>query len=164
MGSGDVYKRQMLSGAEFTLYREAFAGETGVTLDGQDGSYVMVGEKLKTDKNGQLIMDNLIPGDYCLVETKAPDHYRKLTAPVPFTLSRKTDGTGQIEGSDLTITVDEETLPALRVPNIPWDHELPQTGGIGSVSYTAGGLLLTAAAILLLYKKKKRRREDFASS
>lgn len=155
---------KMLSGAEFTLYREAFAGETGVTLDGQDGSYVMVGEKLTTDKNGQLIMDNLIPGDYCLVETKAPDHYRKLTAPVPFTLSRKTDGTGQIEGSDLTITVDEETLPALWVPNIPWDHELPQTGGIGSVSYTAGGLLLTAAAILLLYKKKKRRREDFASS
>lgn len=51
-----------------------------------------LGEKLKTDKNGQLIMDNLIPGDYCLVETKAPDHYRKLTAPAslyPFPQDRR---------------------------------------------------------------------------
>lgn len=156
---------KVLAGAEFALYRKAFEGETGEPLDGQDGNYVRIGEKLTTDTNGQLIMDNLIPADYCLVETKAPAGYRKLTAPVPFTLFRKTDGTGQIVGSDLTITVDEESLPALRVTNIPWDRELPMTGGAGTNLYTIGGLLLVAAAgALLLYKKKKRRKEDFASS
>lgn len=44
-------------------------------------------------------------------------------------------------------------------------HELPMTGGSGTIPYTIGGLLLlTGAGILLLYNNKKRRKEDFASS
>lgn len=153
-----------LSGAEFTLYRKAFAEETGETLEGQDGSYVKISEKLTTDTDGQLIITNLVPGDYCLVETKAPLGYMEPTAPVPFTLSRKTDGNGQIEGSDLTITVDEEILPALQVTNVPWGRELPMTGGAGTTPYTLGGLLLVATAgAFLLYKKKKHGKEVLAS-
>ena len=38
-------------------------------------------------------------------------------------------------------------------------YELPQTGSIGTTSYTMGGLLLTAAAVILLYIQKRRRRE-----
>lgn len=156
---------KVLAGAEFVLYRKTFEGETGEPLDGLDGNYVKIGENLTTDTNGQIIIDNLIPGDYCLVETKAPPGYRKLAAPVPFTLFRKTDGMGQIEGSELTVTADEEILPALRVSNIPWDRELPMTGGAGSCLYIAGGLLLlTVAGILLLYINNKRRKEDSASS
>lgn len=41
-------------------------------------------------------------------------------------------------------------------------HELPQTGGDGTIPYTAGGLLSIGAGLFLLYKK--RRKEDFASS
>ncbi len=153
-----------LSGAEFTLYRKAFEGESGETLEGQEGSYVNLSEKLTTDTDGQLIITNLVPGDYCLVETKAPLGYMEPTAPVPFTLSRKTDGDGQIEGSDLTITVDKEILPALQVTNTPWGRELPMTGGAGTTPYTLGGLLLvTTAGAFLLIKKEKRRKEVLSS-
>lgn len=42
--------------------------------------------------------------------------------------------------------------------------ELPQTGGSGTTSYTAGGLLILCVGSLLMYNKKKRGKEDFASS
>lgn len=43
-------------------------------------------------------------------------------------------------------------------------HELPQSGGHGTLPYTIGGMLLTAAGMLLMYINKKRGKEDYASS
>ncbi len=154
--STDINKK--LSDAEFTLYRKTFTGESGEAVEGQSGTYVKVAEKLTTDANGQIVIDNLIPCDYCLVETKAPASYRELTAPIAFTLSRQTNGDSQIEGSDLTITVGEEVLPAIRITNIAFGYELPGAGGIGSTLYTIGGLLLMiTTAMLLLYKQKCKK-------
>jgi len=153
-------QNKTLSDAEFTLYRKAVTGETGDTLEGLDGNYVKIKEKLTTDTDGQFVMENLIPGDYCLVETKAPEGYIRLTTPVPFTLSRTTEGTAQITGSALTINVGGETLSAMQVSNIPWGDKLPMTGGIGTDLYTIGGLLLIAVAgALLLYDREVRKRK-----
>ena len=46
----------------------------------------------------------------------------------------------------------------------PTGYELPDTGGAGTTSYTAGGLALIFGAAALLYSHCKRRKEDEASS
>ena len=56
-----------------------------------------------------------------------------------------------------TITI---TNTPVEVP----EYVLPETGGIGQIPYTAGGLLLMAAAMSLMYNQKKRRKEETASS
>lgn len=178
-----------LSGAQFHLYRKARDGEAGATtLAGLEGTYIDLRiEGMTTDENGQAVIESLVPGDYWLVETKAPAGYRLLTDPIAFTLTRTTVN-GQIVGSIQTLTpeadapepaapvgptaatvTDEatgETLPVLTVPNAPWGHELPQTGGAGTIPYTTGGLLTVCVCGLLLYSKRRktRRKEDFASS
>lgn len=46
-----------------------------------------------------------------------------------------------------------------QITNTPITYTLPETGGIGTLPYTVGGLLLMAAAALLLGQEIKRRRE-----
>ena len=46
-----------------------------------------------------------------------------------------------------------------QITNTPITYTLPETGGIGKLPFTAGGLLLMAAAALLLGQEIKRRRE-----
>ena len=46
-----------------------------------------------------------------------------------------------------------------QITNTPITYTLPETGGIGTLPYTLGGLLLMAAAALLLGQEIKRRRE-----
>lgn len=160
----DSENSNLLPNAKFSLYRKARASEQGEVLEGLEGTYVKVRENLITGKNGQILVDNLVPGEYWLVETNAPDHYIKLTSPIPIVLTHGTDGNSHIEGSNATVTIDNEALPLLNVPNNRWGHELPQTGGPGTALYTIGGLLIICAGFLLLYRKNKRRKEDFASS
>lgn len=56
----DSKDKKGLEGAEFTLRKE-------------DGTFVA---KVTTDKNGSAKITNLNPGDYILVETKAPKEYK----------------------------------------------------------------------------------------
>lgn len=62
-----------LAGAEFTL------------LDGE-GTELETG--LVTDENGQLKLDQLAPGTYQLVETKAPENYELDETPITFTIEK----------------------------------------------------------------------------
>ncbi len=153
-----------LPGAEFALYLKATGEEAGETLTGLDGLYVKIQQGLTTDVAGQCIVDNLVPGDYYLVETKAPDGYMKRAEPILISLARGTDGSGQIAGSSETVTIGEKRLPLVIVPNEAWGFELPNTGGPGNATYTSGGLLIICSVLLLLYLKKKHGKEDFASS
>ena len=64
------------------------------------------------------------------------------------------EGTGTLTGNGAAITFTNAV-----------QYELPDTGGAGTMPYTAvGSLLLTGAAFLLLHIHKKRRKEDAASS
>ena len=45
-----------------------------------------------------------------------------------------------------------------------WGYKLPDTGGAGTTSYTAGGLVLIFGAATLMYVHCKRRKEDEVSS
>jgi len=162
----DKNTSELIQGAQFTLYRKPYAGEPSVTVQGLTGNYVQVGTLSTTDENGRIVFDNLIPDEYWLVETKAPEGYMSLEAPINFTLERYADGTGKIVGTDYMVKIYEENgkLSALQVPNTPWGHELPSTGGDGTVTYTVGGALLITAALFLMYQKKRRGKGDMTCS
>ena len=42
--------------------------------------------RLKTDEHGKLIVNDLKPGNYQLVETKAPEGYKLDVSPISFTI------------------------------------------------------------------------------
>ena len=60
-------------GAEYTLYKE-------------DGTPLSV---YTTNENGVITVENLVPGNYYFVETKAPDDYDINTEPITFSITDK---------------------------------------------------------------------------
>lgn len=81
-----------------------------------------------------------------------------------------------VEGTNGTLTQSSETGTVLvatgsdpivfsaPISDQSWGYELPDTGGAGTTSYTAGGLALIFGAATLMYIHCKRRKEDEASS
>ncbi|WP_305926907.1 SpaA isopeptide-forming pilin-related protein [Bacillus mycoides] len=69
----DVEENTTLEGAGFKI----------VNKDGHD-----VRTDLTTDKNGRLVVDELPPGDYEFIETKAPTHYDLNETPIKFTVKK----------------------------------------------------------------------------
>ncbi|MDM5270329.1 SpaA isopeptide-forming pilin-related protein [Bacillus wiedmannii] len=69
----DVEENTTLEGAVFKI----------VNKGGHD-----VRTDLTTDKNGRLVVDELPPGDYEFIETKAPNHYYLNETPIKFTVKK----------------------------------------------------------------------------
>ena len=132
-------------------------GETLKFIKDVSGAYVMDKSRLAlpdltTDAKGKLVVTGLPAGTYTLREIMAPNGYG-LAEDRVITLGPNTEGLDQ-NGLLAVTVVDKEAV-----------YELPETGGIGQIPYTAGGLLLmTAAGLTLLYNHKKRGKEDPASS
>lgn len=156
--SADASK--LLEGAKFTLQEQG--KETSV--------------EVTTGKDGIALFPGIRHTTYYLRETQAPSNY--MTAG-PWILEvgsedatlypavEKSDGTLEKAGetgTPLTVTgTDPKVLP-VTVRDISWGYELPDTGGAGTTSYTAGGLALIFGAATLLYIHCRRRKEDEASS
>ena len=74
-------------------------------------------------------------------------------------------GSGWQLVTDDTNATNTAPIPAnsenrvFQITNTPITYTLPETGGIGTLPFTLGGLLLMAAAALLLGQEIKRRRE-----
>ena len=115
---------------------------------------------------------------YDLRETKAPSNY--MTAgpwilevgnedATLYPATENSDGklvkSGET-GTTLTVTdtVTDLKVLSVTVRDISWGYELPNTGGAGTTSYTAGGLALIFGAATLLYSHCRRRKEDEVSS
>ena len=115
---------------------------------------------------------------YYLRETKAPSNY--MTAGPWILVVRDEDATlypareksdGTLEktsdtdtGTTLTATGTDSKVLELPIQDTLWGYKLPDTGGAGTTSYTAGGLALIFGAATLLYSHCRRRKEDEASS
>lgn len=149
-----------LEGAKFTLQEQG--KETSVeATTGKDGIARFEGIRRNTT--------------YDLRETQAPSNY--MTAG-PWILEvgdgdatlyparENPDGTLEKagEGTTLTATGTDSKVLELPIQDTPWGYELPDTGGAGTTSYTAGGLTLIFGAATLLYIHCRRRKEDEASS
>ena len=78
---------------------------------------------LTVSSNGQLFLENLIPGTYTLTETTAPGGYQKLTAPITFTVDRTGKITLAADTSSSMAEVSEDNL-LLKVINQPQSRSL----------------------------------------
>lgn len=152
-----------LQGAKFTLKEPGTEPPVEVTT-GKDGTALFSGIRRNTT--------------YYLYETQAPSNY--MTAG-PWILEvrdedatlyparEKSDGTLEKTsdtdtGTPLTATGTDSKVLQLTIQDTLWGYELPDTGGAGTTSYTAGGLALIFGAATLLYSHCRRRKEDEASS
>ena len=114
---------------------------------------------------------------YYLRETVAPSNYMVAG---PWILEVGEDGSATLypatekadktlekasdTGTPLTVSGTDPKVLSVTVRDISWGYELPDTGGAGTTSYTAGGLALIFGAATLLYSHCRRRKEDEASS
>lgn len=147
-----------LAGAKFKIARDAKDGETSadtIMVNGVEKEVVYVDfydtddiegsrvDEVTTGTNGKAVINGLAYGDYYLVETKAPDGYNLLSAPV-------------------AVTIDDEshlTANEVKIENSA-KFILPVTGGTGTIFFTMGGILLIgAAAVLIISSKKKKVNE-----
>lgn len=159
-----VDTKKTLEGAKFTLKEQGTENSMEVTT-GKDGIALFSGIRRNTT--------------YDLRETQAPSNY--MTAGPWILEVRDEDATlypatenpdGTLEkasdtdaGTALTVTTGTDSkVLELPIQDTLWGYELPDTGGAGTTSYTAGGLALIFGAATLLYSHCKRRREDEASS
>lgn len=169
-----------LAGAEFTLSKNEDGTDPISFVDLTNGNYrvatkedatttTTVVSPAGTDVLGKINLDGLGAGTYYLTETKAPDGYNLLKAPVKIVITETTDATtGE---TTLTVQIPElnedgsvkedadgnEVLMLanpVRVQNMT-GAELPSTGGIGTtIFYVLGGILVVGAGILLVVKKR----------
>lgn len=159
-----VDTKKTLEGAKFTLKEQGTENSMEVTTD-KDGIALFSGIRRNTT--------------YDLRETQAPSNY--MTAGPWILEVRDEDATlypatenpnGTLEkasdtdtGTALTVTTGTDSkVLELTIQDTLWGYELPDTGGAGTTSYTAGGLALIFGAATLLYSHCRRRREDEASS
>ena len=156
-----VNAEKLLGGAEFTLQKPGTENSMEVTTN-QDGIALFSGIQRNTT--------------YDLYETQAPSGY--MTAgpwilevrdedATLYPATENPDGTlvksGET-GTTLDVSGTDPKVLSVTVRDISWGYELPDTGGAGTTSYTAGGLALIFGAATLLYSHCRRRKEDEASS
>lgn len=155
-----------LAGAKFKLYSSKTdadsANENAITVSGSNGNYVIdptssttefVSVKSIEEKGYNLRVNGLAEGTYYLVETKAPDGFNKLTAPIEVKITKSTD----TDVNNWTISKDSkvENDKIIDVENSTGSM-LPSTGGMGTIAFTVvAALLLLGVAVSFIRDRKK---------
>ncbi|MDU5977462.1 MAG: isopeptide-forming domain-containing fimbrial protein, partial [Finegoldia magna] len=111
--------------------------------DNYTGAYVF-----ESGKNGYFKVTGLKLGDYQLIETKEPAGYAKNNTPQPFTITKDSTGeTTKLKSGEL-----EDKVGFLQIKNKK--VTIPQTGGIGTIIFTAIGLAIMASAVIAIKKRQ----------
>lgn len=140
--AGDASKTA-LPGAEFSLSLNDDGSNPISFVKDSDGVYHVAGAGEQggtatlAATAGTLSLSGLDAGTYYLSETKAPDGYQRLTAPVKVTVTAGADGAVTESNPN-----NHVGFSYVEVSNTS-GFSLPQTGGMG-------GMLLTTCAVLLL--------------
>ncbi len=162
--------------AEVTFENAAVRGSITVTKYREDKKGVLPGvtftlqnketqETIKkiTDKNGQILFDDLMPGSYTVTEVKTKNGYSLLKEPVEITLPHQlTDEEASKQQADTEKAVQYDGYWYFYALSLDVTDEavlrLPMTGGKGGVMYLGalvGGICLGVG----FYTGKKRRRK-----
>lgn len=161
---------KLLPGAEFTVSLSE-NGSDPIHFVNEDGIYRKAVTENETDavqtvivgaeggaNEGKLTLAGLDAGTYYLTETKAPDGYNKLGSPVKITITDTDPADGIVnDGADGANGADGYVEQ--RVENSD-GFQLPTTGGIGTVLFTAGGVLLMGLGVIVLVFVSLRRRRS----
>lgn len=100
-----------------------------------------------TPSTGKFKIQGLDADTYYLTETKQPDGYNKLSAPVKIVI--KEDGT-------ITIGESADTVDEVKVENKSGSI-LPNTGGMGTtLFYIFGAILVIGSGVVLITKKRMK--------
>ena len=151
-----------LAGAEFEL---TDSNGDPVYVSGANGVYVVdatsSSNKVVTPEGGAVVITGLENvGTYYLTETKAPDGYNMLAAPVEVTVVADVkDANGNVttqNGTELTVGADTYYVNHTKrdIENFS-GVELPSTGGMGTMMMiTIGTMVAMAFAVLMITQKK----------
>ena len=158
----------LLAGAKFSLYTETEYNKDADTrqaikVTGINGNYVVdptsentVFESAATkigENEYNLHVNGLAEGTYYLVETKAPDGFNKLTAPVVIKITKSTDA----DVNNWTISKDGTVEPdkIIDIENSTGSI-LPSTGGRGAIAFAViAALLVFGVAVSFIRDKRK---------
>ena len=154
-----------LAGAKFSLYTsetDAKNGTNPIKVTGNNGNYVVDSTSTTTEfesveniegKGYNLRVNGLAEGTYYLVETKAPDGFNKLTAPVVIKITKSTDA----DVNKWTISKDgkDESDKIIDIANSTGSL-LPSTGGRGAIAFAViAALLVFGVAVSFIRDKRK---------
>lgn len=154
-----------LAGAKFSLYTsetDAKNRTNPIKVTGNNGNYVVDSTSATTEfesvenidrKGYNLRVNGLAEGTYYLVETKAPDGFNKLTAPIVIKITKSAD----TDVNNWTISKDgtDETDKIIDVENSTGSL-LPSTGGMGTIAFTVvAALLVLGVAVSFIRDRKK---------
>ena len=158
----------LLAGAKFSLYTETEYNKDADTrqaikVTGINGNYVVdptsentVFESAATkigENEYNLHVNGLAEGTYYLVETKAPDGFNKLTAPVVIKITKSAD----TDVNKWTISKDgvDEKDKIIDIENSTGSL-LPSTGGRGAIAFAViAALLVFGVAVSFIRDKRK---------
>lgn len=170
----DTEQKNLLAGAEFTLYVADENGDTTIkyndiavkvskvetkaTLEKDNEDTVFI------EKKGEVTFFGLDPQkQYYVEETKAPEGYKKLET------IWKLEGAGFTTETTTTEHVDEFDKPYTKVTTITTAEDytgrevsntklssLPSTGGIGTTIFTIGGCAIMVAAAGLFFASRRK--------
>lgn len=154
-----------LAGAKFSLYTteaDAKNGTNPIKVTGGNGNYVVDSTSATTEfesveniegKGYNLRVNGLAEGTYYLVETKAPDGYNKLTAPVVIKITKSTD----TDVNNWTISKDGtvETDKIIDIANSTGSL-LPSTGGRGAIAFAVIAALLVFGVVVSFIRDKRK--------
>ena len=155
-----------LAGAKFKLYSNKTdadaANENAIKVLGSNGNYVVdstspttefVSVDSITDQGYNLHVNGLAEGTYYLVETKAPDGFNKLTAPIVIKITKSTDTDVNKWTISKDGTVEKDKI--IDVENSTGSI-LPSTGGMGTIAFTVvAALLVLGVAVSFIRDRKK---------
>ena len=144
----------LLSGAVFKLLKS-------------DGTTVLADafSSITTGTDGIIIQNvNLSNGTYYLEEVTPPEGYLKLDAPIMIVVSTTADDVfaASIGSDNIAVTLSADHLSysfnAVNNPGII----LPNTGGMGTRSYTLGGLAMVFAAVAAGFVTRRKAKKQRA--
>src|SRR5690606_22867014 len=108
----------------------------GAVFELQSADGKTLEEGLLTNSEGKLIVENLKPGTYQFVETKAPEHYKLDETPIVFTIEK---------GQEITLTVKAENeliTGSVELTKLDNDDDTPLAGAVFELRDEAGEIIL----------------------
>ena len=162
-------KANRLAGAKFKLYSSKTdadaANENAIKVSAvadKAGYYVVDPTSTTTEfesvasidsKNYNLRVNGLAEGTYYLVETKAPEGYNKLTAPIKVEIKKST--TEDVNAWTLFNNDANEEDKIIDVENSTGSI-LPSTGGMGTIAFAVVAAILVFGVAVSFIRDKKR--------